>query len=257
MSQASRLGSFKHLTTIGRTYVWQLKNAPTAAAFFFESGLSVDADGAPKAYGPHGLAGTLDNLGNAGHPGNWWGILKDRTGQPVVQNGIAPKQPNSGFYISITSLINFGLDDADVRKYADATRIPYIALPPAYFRGTRLTIGDIALLINTNNGKYTFSLFADTKHNPTLGEISICAAAALGGPTDARRGSLPKGIVSLVFPDSGIGQGSILDADTIRVVGRGHLHHFSMFRDKDSMLPKAFPEYPLFATALVKAGYVT
>ena len=91
MNHAFRLARYKHLFTIGGTHVWQLKGAPSAAPFFFESGLSVDADGAPNAYGPHGVPDTLDNLGNAGHPGNWWGVVTDARGQPIVQNGVAPQ----------------------------------------------------------------------------------------------------------------------------------------------------------------------
>src|SRR5262249_49994796 len=181
MSHALRLAAFKHLSPIGGTHVWQLKNAPTAAAFFFESGLAVDADGAPNAYGPHGVHGTLDNLGNAGHPGNWWGIVTDKRGQPIVQNGIGPEQPCAGFYISQTSLHDSFFDQTDVRRWVDATRIPYIALPEIYFRATGLKIGDFALLINGCNGRHSFAVFADSKgKKKKLGEVSICAAAALG-----------------------------------------------------------------------------
>jgi hypothetical protein len=244
---------------VATTDVWQLRDAPDAAAFFFESPLSVDADGAPKAYGPHGLNDTLDNLANAGHPGNWWGLVTTKNGTPVVQNGTAPKQPYAGFYISPTSLYDLLFDEADVRRWADATKIPYIALPPAHLHRTGLKIGDLGLVINATNGKYTFVVFADSKSdNPLkvkLGEFSICATAALDAPTSARNGSMSKGIISLIFPNSGIGQGSIPDAKTITVVGRSFLQHFSNHRDKDSKLPTAFPEYPHFARALDLAGY--
>jgi hypothetical protein len=259
MTQTFRNLNFKHLTKIAGTDVWQLKGSPDAAAFFFESPLSVDADGAPQAYGPHGLAGTLDNLANAGHPGNWWGVVTDKTGRPVVQSGTGPNQPCAGFYISPTSLYNLSFGQNDVRRYADATCIPYIGLPPAHLRITGLTIGDLALVINAINGKYTFAVFADSKSdNPLkvkLGEFSICAAAALGAPTDARHGSMSSGIITLIFPGAGLGQGSIPSAETIAVTGRMSLQHFSNFRDKDSKLPAAFSEYPLFAGALDAAGY--
>jgi hypothetical protein len=255
MSHASRLAAFKLLSTVGGSHVWQLKGVPNAAAFFFECGLTVDADGAPKAYGPSGLAGTLDNLGNAGHPGNWWGLVTDTHGQPVVQSGVAPQQPSRGFYISQTSLINYGFGEADVRRFADAERVPYIALPPAYFRQAGLKLGDLALLINANNGSYCFAIFADSKNQPNLGEVSICAAGLLGAPTNARSGSLARGIIKLVFPGSGIGQGSIPDAHTIAVTGRRSLEHFSTHRDKNNILPTAYPEFPSFATALTAAGY--
>lgn len=219
--------------------------------------MSVDADGAPNAYGPHGVANALDNLGNAGHPGNWWGIVTDKHGNPVVQDGVAPKQPCAGFYISTTSLYENVLDETDVRHFADATKVPYVALPPTYLHSTGLTIGDFTLLINANNGKHVYAVFADTKHKPVLGEISIAAAAALGAPTDARHGSLPSGIVTLVFPGSGIGQGSIPDAHLLDVCGRMSLQHFARFHDKDTKLPDAYPEFPMFMPALTRAGYMT
>jgi hypothetical protein len=255
MSHASRLAGFKLFTTVGSTHVWQLKGAPTHAAIFFESGLTLDADGAPKAYGPPSLAGTLDYLANAGHSGNWWGLVKDRNGHPIVQSGVAPQQPCRGFYISQTTLINYGYDETDVRRFADADRIPYIALPPDDFHGTGLKIGDLALLINANNGNHCFAIFADSKKKPNLGEVSIHASRLLGGPTDARHDSLPRGIIKLVFPGSGIGQGSIPDAHTIGVTGRMSLEHFSLHRDKNNTLLTAYPEFPKFATALTAAGY--
>ena len=259
MSQAFRLASFKHLMKIASSDIWQLKGSPDTAACFFESPLSVDADGAPKAYGPPGLQGTLDNLGNAGHHRNWWGILTDKHGTPIVQSGIAPKQPCAGFYISPTSLYESILEVTDVRRYADATTIPYIALPFHHFHRKGVQIGDLALVINATNGKFCYTVFADSKsdkpQNVKVGEFSIAAADAIGAPTDARRGSLSKGVITVLFPGSGIGQGSIPDPKTIAVAGQGFLEHFSNHRDKDNKLLTAFPEYPLFATALVAAGY--
>ncbi|MGB6941921.1 MAG: hypothetical protein WBE37_05975 [Bryobacteraceae bacterium] len=272
MSHAGRSAAFKSLGTFGGTHVWQLKGAPHGAgssfesAFFFECGLTVDADGARTAYGPHGLAAALDNLGNAGHPGNWWGLVTDKHHQPIVQSGIAPQQPCRGFYISQTSLYDSLFDETDVRRFVDAERIPYIALPQPgaphpghppqhYFRKTGLRLGDFALLINANNGKYCFAVFADSKNKPNLGEVSICASGLLGAPTDAKHGSLPRGVIKLVFPGSGIGQATIPNADTIARIGKASLEHFSNYRDKNNTLLAAYPEYPGFAGALIAAGY--
>jgi hypothetical protein len=42
-----------------------------SSTFFFKAGMAIDADGAPTAY--HRIHGKgLDNLANAGHPGNWF-----------------------------------------------------------------------------------------------------------------------------------------------------------------------------------------
>ena len=44
-------------------------------AFFYESGMTIDADGAPNAYHPDNLG--LDDLANAGTPGSWEGLAKN------------------------------------------------------------------------------------------------------------------------------------------------------------------------------------
>ena len=48
------------------------------SAFFYESGMTIDADGAPNAYHPGNLG--LDDLANAGAPGRWKGWRKTPTG---------------------------------------------------------------------------------------------------------------------------------------------------------------------------------
>jgi hypothetical protein len=267
MSHAARVTAFRLFGTLGGTHVWQTKSAPATSPFFFECGLTVDADGSPKAYGPSGVHPTLDRLGNAGHPGNWWGLVTDKHGHPVVQDGRAPQQPCRGYYISCTSLHNVLFEETDVRRYVDAEAIPYIALPqpghrhhgnhppPHYFQQTGLRLGDFALLINANNGKYCFAVFADTKNKPNLGEVSIRAAGMLGAPTDARHGSLPRGIVKLVFPGSGDGQGWPPSPDVIEIYGKACLKQFSQAYDPSKSLFSAYPEYPGFATGLSAAGY--
>jgi hypothetical protein len=57
-------------------------------AFFFLSKLAIDADGAPRAYHPalprrpSGSPPGLDDLRNAGRPGNWFAIVTDAAGVP-------------------------------------------------------------------------------------------------------------------------------------------------------------------------------
>src|ERR1041385_3104569 len=73
------------------------------SVFFYESGLMIDADGAYRAYHPDDKPG-LDNLGNAGRPGNWWALVTDNgepSGNPIIQGA---SDPAPGFYISTTSL---------------------------------------------------------------------------------------------------------------------------------------------------------
>ena len=107
--------------------------------------MAVDFDGASRCYGPHGIVGALDAFANARHAGNWWGVVTNTghaAGQPIVQSGVAPAQSDRGFYISQTPLIDPMYPIDDVRRYTDATKVPYVALPPAHMRGTGLRIGD-------------------------------------------------------------------------------------------------------------------
>ena len=55
--------------------IWQL---PDKSAFFFSSGMTIDADGAPNAYNPENTG--LDDLANAGTPGHWDGIVQNQNG---------------------------------------------------------------------------------------------------------------------------------------------------------------------------------
>ena len=173
--------------------------------------MAVDFDGASRCYGPHGIVGALDALANAGHAGNWWGVVTNTghaAGQPIVQSGVAPAQPDRGFYISQTSLIDPMYPIDDVRRYTDATKVPYVALPPAHMRGTGLRIGDFCLAINMMDGRFSYAVYADAKRQPNLGESSMRLVDNLGLPS-GRQGGATRGVMFLVFPNSGIGQGSI------------------------------------------------
>jgi hypothetical protein len=67
----------------------------------FSAGATLDGDGAngqfggePPCYAPASYHGTtLDVIGNAGHPGNWYGVVTDtgdETGMPIVQKATDP-----------------------------------------------------------------------------------------------------------------------------------------------------------------------
>jgi hypothetical protein len=82
----------------------------------------------------------------------------------------------------------------------DASKIPYVALPKEVADRGGARLGDFALVINVQNGKSSFAIYADTG---TLGEGSIALADALGIWSDARRGGQSEGILYLLFPGSG------------------------------------------------------
>jgi len=188
---------------VGPVAVWR---APGTNALVYESGLAIDADGAPDAYHPKGLG--LDALGNAGKPGSWWGVVTDTgkpDGTPVVQG---PADPRPGFYVSTTSLQDPKRPAPDPRRYVDSITVPYVAISPRLLArslagGAKL--GDVVAVVNVANGKVAYAVVADVGPKDKLGEGSIALAQALGVDGNPRRGGVGKGIAYVVFPGSGAG----------------------------------------------------
>ena len=172
--------------------IWQ---APGNQAFFFVSGMTIDADGAPNAYHPDNIG--LDDLANAGLPGHWDGVITDRTGEPLIQG---PDDPFPGYYVSCTALTDRTKARTDPARYVDASKIPYIVLPRDVAVQGGAQLGDFAVVVNLRNGKSSYAIFADVG---TMGEGSIALANNLGIWSDARQGGRRGGILYLVFPGSG------------------------------------------------------
>jgi glycosyl hydrolase group 75 (putative chitosanase) len=212
------------LTTVGAVAV---RRGAGESAFFYTAGMTIDADGAPRAYHPaikgrpSGSPPGLDDLRNAGRPGHWFGIVTDTHGRPVVQGA---RDPAPGFYISATSLTNKGhTRDDDPRRYIDASAVPYIVLPPAALHAGQARLGDIAAVFNRRNERVAFAIFADIGPKLHIGEGSIALAEALAIPADPKAGG-DRIIVYVVFPGSGNGFGRRVNV--IERVGRRLLHQW-------------------------------
>ena len=165
----------------------------------FDSGLMIDADGAPNAYHPQGRG--LDALANAGKPGNWWGVVTDDgtpKGTPVVQSA---SDPFPGYFVSATSLEDLARATTDPRRYVDSAKVPYIVLPPALLKYARL--GDFAVVEHLASGRRSFAQVADTGPKDKLGEGSIALADALGVASSPRRGGTSSGLRYVIFVKSG------------------------------------------------------
>lgn len=182
----------KKLTTIDKTIVWVTQ---PHSALLFECGMSIDADGSPRAYHPKNIG--LDDLKHAGKNGRWW-ALATKKGKPVIQK--------SGYYVSMTSLQDFRYSPWDQRRYVDAEKIPYIVLPPKVKRLGKVKTGDMAVVYNTHNHKLMYAIYADTGADTRIGEGSIALAKSLGINANARTGGIANGIIYLVFPGSGNGK---------------------------------------------------
>jgi hypothetical protein len=169
------------------------------SAFFYESGMMIDADGGYHAYHPDNKSG-LDYLGNAGKPGNWWALVTDNgkeSGNPVIQT---KSDPAPGFYISTTSLENPSIDRRDPRRYVDAESINFFVLPGKLGLGAKL--GDVGVVIRPEKSDYDYAVYADIGPANKLGEASIALAAALGVPSSPKTGGAAHGLIYIVFPGS-------------------------------------------------------
>jgi len=162
----------------------------------FSSGATLDGDGAngqfggDPCYAPSSYSGgTLDVIGNAGGPGNWYGVVTDtgeETGKPIVQGA---EDPCPGAFVSATSLhlrdlSGNSLPHSSPFKYVDSATVPFIVVPPMIIHGVAgVVLGCRAIVTNTKNGKSVEAVVADGGPSNHLGEISVACAKAIGVPT--------------------------------------------------------------------------
>jgi hypothetical protein len=174
---------------------------PGTTAIFYESGMTIDADGAPNAYHPDNSG--LDDLANAGAPGVWEGLAKDSNGQPYIQG---PNDPFPGYYVSATALADRSKPVNDPTRYVDASKIPFVVLPGKMARQLGARPGDFAAVFNERNGKSSYAIFGDVGPSDRIGEGSVALAENLGIRSDARNGGTRRGILFIIFPGSGEGR---------------------------------------------------
>jgi Fungal chitosanase of glycosyl hydrolase group 75 len=170
--------------------------------------LFIDADGAPKAYHRDDDV-ALDNLSNAGEPGNWWALATNAKdcgpeGKPAVQSR---SDPAPGFYVVMTSMVDSKIADCrKQRKYVDATKIPYVALSknirPFNYEANS---GALALVVNTRTGKRAFAIFADQAPDYGFGEGSIALGKKLGLSGDPKTGGtdVRENLIVVFAPEMG------------------------------------------------------
>lgn len=169
-----------------------------AGAVWYEAGMALDADGAPNAYGPPGTA-ALDYLGNAGSPGDWYGIVTDSKGQPVVQG---PNDPFPGMYIPQTALQDPSKAITDPRRYVDSSKIAYVSVPSDFKKAYGVRLGDVAWVYYRETAALVVAIVADVGPRGKYGEGSIALADQLGVPSNPKRGGVDSGVVWIIFPGS-------------------------------------------------------
>lgn len=182
-------------------------NPPPSPALYFKADMAICADGAPNAYHPNSKSG-LDKLSNAGSPGDWWALVTDNKGNPLVQG---PHDPFPGFYYSMTAMSNPEKKPTDPGCFVDARYIPYVVLPESDYQGAAL--GDLCLVFNLTNQRSAGAIFAEV--GPDVGEGSMALAALLGIKPDPRNGD-PESHVVAYFIFKGTSQGWRDDAQKIQ-----------------------------------------
>jgi hypothetical protein len=167
-------------------------------AIVYEAGLAIDADGSPRAYFRVSSKG-IDRLANAGEPGNWFGLVTDDQGDPVVQG---EQDPAPGFYISTTALVDHSRKQTDPRRYVDSETVPYISIPKE-LREQGVKLGDLAMVCRAD--KRCAAIVADVGPKGKYGEGSCALAHALGIPDDPRKGGCSSGCKYVIFPGTSKG----------------------------------------------------
>lgn len=164
----------------------------------FIAGMTIDADGSPRAYAPKnsGLA-PLDYLDNAGEPGNWYGILTDKDGTPIIQGS---SDPYPGYYISTTAYQNTEFDREDPRRYLNSEEVIYAVIPgPLRNKIKPKFLGAKVEITNLRSGKVVEGIVGDIGPATHLGEASIKAAKELGISADVKTGGTPERIFRYII----------------------------------------------------------
>lgn len=181
----------------------------------YTSGMTIDADGSPRAYHPVSDSG-LDALANAGKKGNWWGIVTDNKGEPVVQDST---DPFPGFYISTTSLFDGTKKETDPARYVNSDSILYVVIPNNTTLLAFAKKGDFAYVENLRNGKTSYAIFADVGPKDKIGEGSMKLAENLGIDPSPRSGGQADSVLYTVFCGSGNGKPrTVVEIDSLGTV---------------------------------------
>lgn len=166
-----------------------------SSAVLYRAGCTINADGSPHAYAPDNSGLTaLDFLGNAGSPGNWWGIACNDSGKPFIQSAW---HPAPGFYVSTTALVNPQVEDeGHPSRYVDSERYCFAVIPG----GTSFAkLGDVGLAYNTETGDNMYFGVADIGPKDRIGEGSILLGRCLGLNPAPKSGGTSKRIISWVI----------------------------------------------------------
>lgn len=147
-------------------------------------------DGSPRCYGPSGCSPEpLDYEGNAGYPGNWWGVV-EINGEPYIQKKGKPlANPYPSLYVSCTAYYHSEYAEIDCRRWVDAEKVMFSVIPSSVrmaiapkFMGCRAEIKD------SKTGKICECVCAEIGPSTHMGEASIKVCEYFGIKADPKSG---------------------------------------------------------------------
>lgn len=189
-----------------------LRRIAGTAALFFQSKMSNDVDGSPKAYHPLDDRLALDDIVSAGgkrEGGRPDGKLLVQPDSNVVvyQDGkpyIQPSGDARGYYLSMSALSAPSGLPTDPDHFLNAATIPFVVVTGAGVPGVGM--GDLAAIYDPATRRTAFCVCGDIGPATETGEASLAAIHALGYPQikDGRSspGETRKDILYVFFPGS-------------------------------------------------------
>jgi hypothetical protein len=147
------------------------------------------SDGSPRCYGPNNTG--LDWTGNAGYPGNWWGVVTDDYGNPIIQKkGNPDKHPYPGLYVSCTA---YGFYDEyeqdDCRCWVNAETVLFSVIPSSVRMAVEpKLLGCRASIEDLKTGKLCECVCAEIGPSTHMGEASMAVCDYFGLSSDPRAG---------------------------------------------------------------------
>lgn len=182
-----------------------METTDTPTYLTWESGMEIDADGAPNAYGPPSHPG-LDYLANAGSPGDYYGIVTteaDGKGDPVVQG---PNDPCPGMYVSTTALVDHTKGQNDPHRYVDSTKVPYLSIPSNTVHDNNEHVGNVGFAYDRATSLMCEAIVADVGPRNKYGEGSIALGTSMSFKNvSPKNGGVESGVVFVIFKNSNKG----------------------------------------------------
>lgn len=171
----------------------------------FEGAMTIDADGGRRTYAPAGSGlPALDYLANAGHPAklddngnvikpaNWFGIITDSNGKPVVAK--------SGYYVSPTTYERKEYSRSNPERYLDPEKEFFAVFPGPLRRLVNpVVLGCRVIVQDMVTGKSKEGVAGDAGPATHLGEASIAYAEFFGINSSPKHGGTDEARFKYLF----------------------------------------------------------